>query len=173
MEICVIAAVAADGAIGRGNQLLWHLPEDLKNFKATTMGCPIIMGRRTFESLGMPLPGRKNIIVSTKIESRRLIFTREGKSSLEAMTCPDLDSALALASENADKCFILGGARLYAEALGIADRLYITHIDATAEDADVFFPPIDPKNWKEISRSETRSDAATGITFHYSEYVRA
>ena len=66
MEICIIAAVAADGAIGRGNQLLWHLPEDLKNFKATTMGCPIIMGRRTFESLGMPLPGRKNIIVSTK-----------------------------------------------------------------------------------------------------------
>ena len=121
----------------------------------------------------MPLPGRKNIIVSTKIESRRLIFTREGKSSLEAMTCPDLDSALALASENADKCFILGGVRLYAEALGIADRLYITHIDATAEDADAFFPPIDPKLWKEISRSETRSDAATGITFHYSEYVRA
>ena len=89
------------------------------------------------------------------------------------MTRPDLDSALALASKNADKCFIIGGARLYAEALGIADRLYITHIDATAEDADAFFPPIDPKLWKEISRSETRTDGATGITFHYSEYVRA
>ena len=169
----MIAAVAEDGAIGRGNNLIWHLPEDLKNFKATTMGCPIIMGRRTFESLGMPLPGRKNIIVSTKIESKRLIFTREGKSSLEAMVCPDLGSALELASEKAEKCFIIGGARLYAEALGIADRLYITHIDATAEDADVFFPPIDAKLWKEVSRSETRTDAATGLTFHYSEYERA
>ncbi|MGN0191000.1 MAG: dihydrofolate reductase [Candidatus Cryptobacteroides sp.] len=172
MEICVIAAVAADGAIGRGNRLLWHLPEDLKNFKATTLGCPIIMGRRTFESIGMPLPGRKNIIVSTKIESRRLIFTREGKSSLDALVCPDLTSALALASEMSERCFIIGGARLYAEALPLADRLYITHIDATAEDADAFFPPIDPKLWKEVSCSEDHTDAATGLAFRYSVYGR-
>lgn len=188
----IIAAVAEDGAIGRGNELLWHLGEDLKYFRRTTLGCPVIMGRRTFESIGRPLPGRHNIVIS------RTLTTGDGKiwfpdiktspkyvdvvSSLEeafsAAAQSEADKATASAESPAygdstpQRCFIIGGAQLYAEAIGEADRLYITHIHATAPDADRFFPAIDPSIWKEERRSEPRTDPESGISFTFSVYTR-
>lgn len=188
----IIAAVAEDGAIGRGNELLWHLGEDLKYFRRTTLGCPVIMGRRTFESIGRPLPGRHNIVISKTLPSinGRIEFPEiktspkyvDVVSSLEeaflAAAQSEADKATASAESPADggstpqRCFIIGGAQLYAEAIGEADRLYITHIHATAPDADRFFPTIDPALWKEESRSEPRTDPESGISFAFSVYTR-
>ncbi len=163
MEKCIIAAVAEDGAIGKDNGLLWHLPEDLKYFKATTMGCPVIMGRRTFESIGRPLPGRRNIVVSEtlRIQDERLRVVSELDKAFEAAQ-----------GDGHDRCFIIGGAQLYAEAIPEADRLYITRIHATAPDADRFFPPIDKSVWSLESASEPHTDPKTGITFTFEVYSR-
>lgn len=164
MEKCIIAAVAADGAIGKNNGLLWHLPEDLKYFKTTTMGCPVIMGRRTFESIGRPLPGRRNIVIS------RTLHSDDGRIAVFG----DLPSALNFleVEDTARRCFIIGGARLYAEAIDIADRLYITRIHASAPDADCHFPDIDPSLWRQDSVSHLRTDPETGIAFTFDIYSR-
>ena len=193
IEINIIAAVAENGAIGRRNELLWHLGEDLKYFKRTTLGCPVIMGRCTFESIGRPLPGRHNIIISRTLPSinGRIEFPEiktspkyvDVVSSLEeafsAAAQNEADKAAASAESPADgdgstpqRCFIIGGAQLYAEAIGEADRLYITHIHATAPDADRFFPSINPALWKEESRSEPQTDPESGISFAFSVYTR-
>ena len=191
IEKNIIAAVAEDGAIGRGNELLWHLGEDLKYFKRTTIGCPVIMGRRTFESIGRPLPGRHNIVISKTLSSDngRIEFP-EIKTSpkyVDVVSC--LEEAFSAAAQSeADKaasaeghadgdrtpqrCFIIGGAQLYAESIGEADRLYITHIHDTAPDADRFFPAIDPALWKEESRCEPQTDPESGISFAFSVYTR-
>ena len=166
MEICIIAAVAADGAIGRGNQLLWHLPEDLKNFKATTMGCPIIMGRRTFESLGMPLPGRKNIVVSSR---------HPAPEGCAAEFCASVEDGIALAQSSgpgSEEVFVIGGGQLYRQAMPLADRLYITEVEAVIDDAEVFFPQIDPAVWKEMTRSELRHDDRSGYDYSFVTSVR-
>lgn len=192
MERCIIAAVAEDGAIGRGNELLWHLGEDLKYFKRTTLGCPIIMGRRTFESIGRPLPGRHNIVISrtlTTVDGRigfpeiktspkyvDVVSGLEEAFEAAAQSAPDKATLSAECQSEKDstpqRCFIIGGAQLYAEAIGEADRLYITHIHATAPDADRYFPAIDPALWKEESRSEPQTDPETGISFTFSVYTR-
>ena len=163
MEKCIIAAVAEDGAIGKNNGLLWHLPEDLKYFKATTMGCPVIMGRRTFESIGRALPGRLNIVVSGTLHTQDENLT----------VVSGLDEAFEAAREDCrDRCFIIGGAQLYAEALPEADRLYITRIHAAAPDADRFFPVIEKSVWSLESASELHTDPKTGITFTFEVYSR-
>ncbi len=164
MEKCIIAAVAEDGAIGKNNGLLWHLPEDLKYFKEMTMGCPVIMGRRTFESIGRPLPGRLNVVISRTLnmeDERICVFG-------------DLASALNFAEQNdaAQRCFIIGGARLYAESIDIADKLYITRIHAQAPDADSHFPEISPSLWHQDSVSPLHTDPKTGITFTFDVYSR-
>lgn len=196
MEINIIAAVAADGAIGKDNRLLWHLPGDMKHFKEVTMGCPVIMGRKTFESIGRPLPGRRNIIVSRSMKEKEIRIPREGKPDLVAETAPHLLAALdavrsaaetiqsgastaarfsgTTASSAADnalgKCFIIGGASLYAEALPLADKLYLTEIQATAPDADTFFPEIDRTTWQETSRSPMHKE--NDITYRFVTYSR-
>ncbi len=163
MEKCIIAAVAEDGAIGKDNGLLWHLPEDLKYFKATTMGCPVIMGRRTFESIGRPLPGRRNIVISgtLRIQDERLTVVSGLSEAFEAAQ-----------GDGLDRCFVIGGAQLYSEAIPEADRLYLTRIHATAPDADRFFPPIDKSVWSLESASELHTDPKTGITFTFEVYSR-
>ncbi len=165
MEKCIIAAVAEDGAIGKDNALLWHLPEDLKYFKATTLGCPVIMGRRTFESIGRPLPGRCNIVIS------RTLHSDDGRISIFG-NLPDALSFAERAVETPQRCFIIGGAQLYAEAIGTADRLYITRIHAKAPDADSHFPDIDPAQWHLDSVSPLHTDPETGITFTFDLYSR-
>jgi len=139
-RINLIVARARNGVIGRDGALPWRLPEDLAFFKRTTMGHPIVMGRRTWESIGRPLPGRRNIVVS-----RRADYTAAG-----AEVAPSLDEALRLCAGSAE-LFVIGGAQLYAEALARADRLIVTEIDADF-DGDTRWPAPDPAQWREDAR---------------------
>ena len=163
MEKCIIAAVAEDGAIGKDNGLLWHLKDDLKYFKTVTMGCPVIMGRRTFESIGRPLPGRRNIVVSGTMSKVAFPVKSSGNHFEVAGS---LGEAYGLAAD-APRCFVIGGAQLYSEAIGTADRLFLTRIRAAAPDADRFFPPIDAAEWSLESASEPHTDPATGLSFTF------
>ncbi len=165
MEKIIIVAIADNNAIGRDNALLWHISEDLKFFKRTTSGCPVIMGRRTFESIGRPLPKRTNIIVSSGFEAP------DGVSVV-----PSLEEAFGLAekslTEDSDRCFVIGGGSIYAQTISDADRLIITHIHTVISDADTFFPEIDSSVWKVAERSEMMTDPETGYTFEFVEYIR-
>ena len=166
MEKCIIVAIADNNAIGRDNALLWHISEDLKFFKRTTSGCPVIMGRRTFESIGRPLPKRTNIVVS------------RGFQAPDVVTVPSLEQAYAAASAvipdpiGNPRCFIIGGGQIYAQAMNDADRLIITHVHTVIEDADTFFPPVDPSVWQVASRSEMLHDDESGYDFEFVEYIR-
>jgi dihydrofolate reductase len=139
-RISVIAALARNGVIGRGGALPWRLSSDLRRFRALTMSHPIIMGRKTYESIARALPGRKNIIVS-----RDPSF-----AALGCMSATSLTGALALARE-ASEIFIIGGAALYRDALPLTQRLYLTELAADV-DGDTFFPPLDKTHWRELSR---------------------
>ncbi len=171
MEKVLIVAIADNGAIGRDNSLLWHISEDLKFFRRTTSGCPVIMGRKTFESIGRPLPKRTNIVVSRGFDAP------EG-----VMVVSSLDEAYAAAEASAaspdsctygaERCFIMGGGQIYAQALPVMDRLIITHVHTEIADADTYFPKIDPHVWKVESRSEMRIDEETGYEFEFVEYIR-
>ncbi|MDE2371373.1 MAG: dihydrofolate reductase [Burkholderiales bacterium] len=161
MEIVVIAAVARNGAIGRGNELVFRDPADLARFRAATMGAPVVMGRKTWDSLPprfRPLPGRRNIVVSANPA-----FRAEG-----AEVAGGLDAAIALAAD-APRLFVIGGARLYALALPRAQRLLLTEVDADYE-ADAWFPHWDRKEFIEISRSSQQN--AQGLRFDFVEYRR-
>lgn len=138
--ISIIAATDEQGGIGANNQLLTYLPADLKYFKAVTMGKPIIMGRRTYESIGKPLPGRKNIVISSTL-----------KPQAELTVLTSLEQALEL-TQSEPEIMIIGGGQLYAEAIGFASRLYITKIHQQFA-ADVFFPAIDLAIWKCIEET--------------------
>jgi dihydrofolate reductase len=156
-RISIIAAVARNRVIGRQNTIPWHLPEDLKHFRALTMGNPIIMGRRTWESLGRPLPGRRNLVISRGL-------TAEGCEILSS-----LDDAIA-ACTGAAEAFVIGGAAIYAAALGKAHRLLLTELDAEF-DGDTFFPSFDRALWQETTRE--RHQAQAGFEFDYVTYCRA
>lgn len=163
MEKVIIVAIADNNAIGRENALLWHISEDLKFFKRTTSGCPVIMGRKTFESIGRPLPKRMNIVVSRGFEAP------EG-----VVVVPSLEDAYEAASDpnGGLRCFIIGGGQIYAQAINDADRLIITHVHTVIEDADTFFPAVDPLVWKVESRSEMMNDPETGWDFEFVEYIK-
>jgi dihydrofolate reductase len=136
--ISLIFAMGKDNSIGYKNKLPWHLPADLAYFKKVTMGQPVIMGRKTFESIGRPLPGRTNIVIT-----RNRDFLHEG--------CIIVDSVEKAKELTKNKeCFIIGGAEIYDAFMPIADKMYITEIDSSFE-ADTFFPPIDYTKWKLIS----------------------
>ena len=139
-RVCVIAAVARNGAIGRDNALLWHLPADLAHFKRVTLGHPVIMGRRTCESLGRPLPGRRNLVVSRN----------PGLCAPGAEVCGSLQQALRQCADVPD-VFVIGGAALFAEALPKAWRLWLTEVHEAAE-ADTFFPDWSRADFIEASR---------------------
>lgn len=143
--VSLIVARTRNGVIGRDNTMPWHLPEDLRYFKRVTMGKPVIMGRNTWESLGKPLPGRDNIVIT-----RNADYYADG-----ATVVNDLDTALLLAdtlaaARGADELMIIGGAQVYNEALPRVDRAYITEIDADI-DGDTFFPPL-AAEWQEAAR---------------------
>ncbi len=181
MKKCIIAAVAENGAIGKDNGLLWHLPEDLKYFKEVTMGCPVIMGRRTYESIGRALPGRHNIVVSRTLPAQEdgpVAVARDLDGAQK--NCPltvvrDLDGAFRAAESDrdSDRCFVIGGAQLYAEAISAVDKLHITRIHAAAPDADSFFPAIDKTVWSLESVSELHTDLKTGIRFTFEIWSRS
>ena len=139
MVISVIAAMDLDRAIGRENRMPWHLPKDLARFRSLTMGHPVIMGRKTFESIGHPLPGRTNIVISRQVD-----YSAEG-----CVVVRDLDAAFA-ACGSEDEVFVLGGAEVFRSALQRADRIYLTLVH-TRIDGDTFFPDV-PEDFTETSR---------------------
>lgn len=140
MIISAIVAAAEDNAIGKNNQLPWHLPEDLKFFKRTTLGKPVVMGRKTYESLGKPLPGRLNIVLS----SQKNLQLPDG-----VLLAHDLGFALALLDrQNAEEIFIIGGGKVFEEAIPLLDRIYLTRVKTTVPEADAFFPHLDHAQWK-------------------------
>ncbi len=162
--ISVIVAVADNGVIGRNNALPWHLPEDLRYFKRVTMGKPIVMGRKTFESIGRPLPGRTNIVIS-----RDPAFAAAG---VEAAT--SLDAALQLAESAAGvrEVVVIGGAEIYALAIPRADRLYVTRVHAEPE-GDALLPPVAWGDWVERQREDCRADGANSCDYSFVVYERA
>jgi len=173
MEKCLIVAIADNNAIGRKNALLWNLPDDMKYFRETTTGHPVIMGWMTFQSIGRPLPKRKNIVISIfpwpDKPEKVVSVTSLKKAFREASRRPD--GTFAKSSEDdGRKCFVIGGAYTYAEALPLVDTLYITHVHDTVTDADAFFPKIDPAVWKEVSRSPMKHDEKEGVDFEFVVY---
>lgn len=161
-EINIIVAIAPDNAIGRKGDLLFHISADLRHFKELTMGHPIIMGRKTFESLPKgALPGRRNIVIS-----RNSNYGAPG-----AETVGSLDEAVKLCGTNT-KIFIIGGAQIYGEALGKADRLCLTRLDRTRDDADCFFPEIDPAQWLCIESSQWTEDEKSGVKYKFETLER-
>jgi dihydrofolate reductase len=160
-HLALIAAVARNGAIGRGNELLFREPADQRHFRDTTLGCPVIMGRRTWDSLPArfrPLPGRRNLVLS-----RDAGFTADGAEAVAT-----LDDALARTAD-APRVFVIGGAQLYALALPLADELVLTEIDADLP-GDAFFPAWDRSQWEETSRRSAVS--AAGLPYHFVHYRR-
>ncbi len=158
--ITIIAAVAANNALGKNNQLIWHLPADLKRFKETTSGHHIIMGRKTFESLGKALPNRTTIII-----------TRNKKfKAKDCIVVSSLNEALIKAEVDKNP-FILGGAEIYKQAIKIADILDLTIVHHNFE-ADVFFPEIDKSIWKEISRQDFKSNEQNKYDYSFVTYNR-
>ena len=165
MEKCIIVAIADNNAIGKDNALLWHISEDLKFFKRTTMGCPVIMGRKTFESIGRPLPKRTNIVVSRGFDAPEGI---DIVSSLEEA----YKAASAVMTDEVERCFVIGGGQIYAQAMQDADRLIVTHVHTVIGNADTFFPQIDPSVWEVDQRSEMFHDEESGYDFEFVEYIR-
>jgi len=160
--ISIIVAVSENLGIGRKNDLLWHLPEDLKRFKKLTYGNTIIMGKRTWESLPRrPLPGRKNVVI-TDIPDEAF----EG-----AVSAYSIEDAVEKC-EKSEEIFIIGGGSIYRQFMNIADRLYITHVHRNAE-ADVYFPAIDPETWKVIEKEEFKPENDKGIPYTYVIYERS
>lgn len=153
-----LVAYSRNRVIGRDNALPWHLPSDLKHFKASTMGLPIIMGRKTWESLGRPLPGRRNVVIS-----RNAAYVAQG-----AEVHPDLNTALVACAQEPQVC-IIGGAQIFTEALPLIDEIVATEVHADV-DGDVFFPPLDEVQWLEMQRQ--RQPEENGYTFDYVTYRR-
>lgn len=162
MKKCIIVAIAENNGIGVKGALPWHLPGDLKYFKETTRGYPVIMGRTTYFSIGRPLPGRLNIVLNL------------GGDPIEGVSCVySFEEAYAVAeASGAEKCFIIGGASVYRAALPEMDTLYITHVHTVVEDADTFFPEIDPLIWEQESLSEEQTDPQTGLRYAFAVYRR-
>ena len=167
MDIVLLAAIAENGVIGRDNTLPWRLKSDMQHFRAVTMGKPVVMGRKTFLSIGRPLPGRTTIVVS-----------RDGAFAAPGIAvAPSLDTALTIAQgdalrRGAECIFVAGGAELYAQTMPLAERLHITYVHR-AVDGDAYFPAIDRGVWHETARDEHAAAAADDAAFAFVIYRRA
>jgi dihydrofolate reductase len=166
-SIVLIAAVADNGVIGRDNALPFRQSSDLKRFKALTLGKPVLMGRKTFVSIGKPLPGRTNIVVS-----RDPGFAPEG-----VVVVRDLEAALVAARDDAQRrganeIAVIGGTGIFAQLMPLADRLEITHVH-TRPEGDTYFPPIDATQWRAVARSDHPAGPQDEASFSYVTYARA
>ena len=159
-RISIIVAMARNRVIGVGNRLPWHLPADLKHFRSLTMGHHIVMGRKTYESIGRPLPGRTMVIVS-----RNPVYTAPGCS-----VCASIDQALALAAGD-NEVFVIGGVALYRQAIERAQRIYLTEVAADVE-GDVLFPPFDLAQWREVDRTLHPDDSKNRYSCAFVIYDR-
>ncbi len=161
MKISLIVAMASNRVIGLNNQMPWHLSADLKRFKQITMGHPIIMGRKTFEAIGKPLPGRMNIIVS-----RNTSYQQEG-----CIVEDSVEAAIHYGCRLDDEVFVIGGATLYEATLPMADNLYITLINQDFE-GDTFFPEFDLNGWSAVEREDVIDDEKVGFTYSFLKLIR-
>ncbi len=161
MTVSLIVAIDENNGIGRNNQLPWHLPADLKHFKSLTTGHPIIMGRKTFDSIGKALPGRRNIVISRQKDLK----------IAEAEVSHSLKEALELCKE-ADDVYVIGGAQIFDDALPLADVLYLTQIHHNF-DADTFFPEIDKTQWTEAENIRHEPDEKNAYSYSFIKYKKA
>jgi len=162
MQVSLIAALDRNLAIGKGNALPWHLPDDLQRFKALTLGKTVLMGRRTAESLGRALPKRRNVVL-----------TRSGVAPFAGMEVVDsLDAAMAIGRETGELC-VIGGADVFALTLPIATHLHLTWVETIVESADVFFPDtLDLKDWRVVDRAAHAADDRHAFAFEFVDYAR-
>lgn len=160
MNISIVVAISENNAIGKNNQLLWHLPADLKHFKAITSGHPIIMGRKTYDSIGKPLPNRRNIVV-----------TQQKNLEIPGVEVVNSVAAALAFCENENETFIIGGAQIYELALEQVDKIYLTTVHATFE-ADAFFPVLANDKWQEISSEYHEADEKNTLAYTFSTLIR-
>ncbi|WP_406666032.1 type 3 dihydrofolate reductase [Gallaecimonas sp. GXIMD1310] len=161
MQLALIAAMAEDRIIGRDNTMPWHLPADLKHFKAVTLGKPVLMGRKTFESIGRPLPGRRNLVIT-----RQRQFHPEGVEVFSSL------SAALASCQDAAEVMVIGGGQIYTEALPLADRLYLTFIAAKIT-GDTRFPDWQEYgSWKKTEENRLPADKANGYALHFVTFER-
>jgi dihydrofolate reductase len=160
MLLSILVAVAENGVIGAGNRLPWRLPADLQRFKELTMGKPIMMGRKTYESIGRPLPGRKNIVV-----------TRQPALRLEGCTVVESLDAALIAAGAAPEVAVIGGAELYRLALPLVQMIHLTRVHARVS-GDVLFPPIDSDDWREVTLSRHPADDRHAFAFSFLQLTR-
>ncbi|EHQ24586.1 dihydrofolate reductase [Mucilaginibacter paludis] len=160
MIITIVVAISSNYAIGKNNQLLWHLPKDLKHFKDITAGGTVIMGRKTFDSVGKPLPKRRNIVI-----------TRQAITIAGCEVVSSLDEAIALCNDE-QEVFIVGGAEVYRQAMPVTNRIYLTIVHHSF-DADTFFPEIDYKQWHEIAREDHQTDEKHQFAYSFITLERA
>lgn len=158
--ISIIAAVADNGVIGRDNTLPWHLPQDLRYFKSVTMGHPVIMGRKNYEDIGKPLPGRLNIIIS-----RDKYFVAEG-----CVIAHSIEEAISAAGANIE-AFVIGGAQIYRLFLPFAKKMYITEVHTEAK-GDIKFPDFDKTLWQPVSREDYKADSSNPYDYSFVLYER-
>ncbi|HEV8238405.1 MAG TPA: dihydrofolate reductase [Thermoanaerobaculia bacterium] len=164
MRVSLIVAMAEGGVIGRAGRLPWHLPADLARFKRLTMGHHLVVGRRTWESIGRALPGRAMLVVSSRANELRLPQDVRGVASL--------DEALAIAQQaGEDEAFVAGGAAIYRDALPRADRLYLTWVQAEVT-GDTFFPSVNPAEWREVEREEVAADDRNSYPTSFTVFER-
>lgn len=167
MKLAIIVAAARNGVIGLNNQLPWHLPQDLKYFKAVTFGKPVIMGRKTYESIGRPLPGRANIVITRD---------KQWSAAEGVVVVHSVDEALNEArrvlnesSSGLDEAMIIGGAEIYRDTLSIADRVYLTRVFRDFE-GDAWFPSLEENEW--LLESVTAGDSQADVAHEYQVYRR-
>lgn len=162
MTIALIAAISENRVLGKNNELVWHLPKDMRWFKTKTMGYPVVMGRKTFESFGNPLPGRTNIVIT-----RNPDYRAEG-----TIVVASLDAALAEAARyHTDTIFVAGGAEIYRQALPLADTMYLTHVHARVE-GDAFFPEFSEVEWQSVATESVPADEKHAYPFDFVTWKR-
>jgi dihydrofolate reductase len=158
--LSIIVAADEGGAIGLGGQMPWHLPADLRYFKATTLGHPVLMGRKTYASIGRPLPGRRNLVVS-----------RQADLHLEGCEVyPSLEAAVAAVAD--EEAFIIGGAQIYRQAWPLAQRLYLTRVHTRVADFDAAIPDVSPSEWQRVSATDYAADEKNPFALTFEVYER-
>ena len=163
MKLSIIVATSLNNAIGKDNQLLWHLPADLKFFKTTTMGCPVVMGRKTFQSIGRTLPGRKNIVITRDAQ-----FNND--HLFDIIVEPNLESAITHLN-NEDEIFIIGGGEIYKQSIHLVDTIYRTIVNTTI-DGDVYFPNLDVTHFELVWEEKHETDEKNKFDYTFQKFIK-
>jgi len=160
--ISIIAAIGKNNELGKKNMLLWNLPADMRHFRETTKGHTVIMGQKTFESIGRPLPNRRNIVVTRNdnFQTKGIEISKSLENTLESF------------KNSKEEVFVIGGGQIYKQSINKADRLYITHVDMKDKEADTYFPEIIPIVWNEIKHNEYKKDSENPFNYTFSVYEK-